>query len=75
MMAIAWYYRKSNIDDIESRATELAAQLRRTDSPIPLTAIQGSKVVEVKQAQHSKGTVAAKLVDDKPYDFYPESRR
>lgn len=67
--AIAWHYRKSDADDIENQAIELATQLRRTESPIPLTVIQGSKVVEVKPALHSKGTVAAKLVDDKPYDF------
>ena len=67
--AIAWHYRKADADDIENQAIELATQLRRTESPIPLTVIQGSKVVEVKPAQHSKGTVATTLFEDKPYDF------
>ena len=67
--AIAWHYRNAEADDIENQAIELATQLRRASSPIPLTVIQGNKVVEVKPAQHSKGTVAVKLADDKPYDF------
>lgn len=67
--AIAWHYRRAEADDIEGHALELATQLRAASSPIPLTVIQGNKVVEVKPAQHSKGTVAVTLFEDKPYDF------
>ncbi|WP_080236732.1 bifunctional alpha,alpha-trehalose-phosphate synthase (UDP-forming)/trehalose-phosphatase [Spirosoma rigui] len=67
--AIAWHYRTATDDDIEGHAIELATQLRATPSPIPLTVIQGSKVVEVKPAQHSKGTVALKIAEQTPYDF------
>ncbi|CAN5348541.1 bifunctional alpha,alpha-trehalose-phosphate synthase (UDP-forming)/trehalose-phosphatase [soil metagenome] len=67
--AIAWHYRMVENDDIEGQAIDLSTQLRRVSSSIPLTVIQGSKVVEVKPAQHSKGTVALTLVDQKSYDF------
>lgn len=67
--AIAWHYRTATSDDIEGQAIELATQLRAAPSPIPLTVIQGSKVVEVKPAQHSKGTVALKIVEQTAYDF------
>lgn len=67
--AIAWHYRMVESDDIEGQAIDLSTQLRRVSSSIPLAVIQGNKVVEVKPAQHSKGTVALTLVDQKPYDF------
>ncbi len=67
--AIAWHYRRAESDDIEGQAVELATQLRSLSSSVPLAVIQGNKVIEVKPAQHSKGTVAATLFDDSPYDF------
>lgn len=67
--SIAWHYRKSEIDDIENQAIDLATQLRSASYSVPLTIIQGSKVVEVKTAQHSKGTVANAIFEQKPYDF------
>ncbi|GAB2538755.1 bifunctional alpha,alpha-trehalose-phosphate synthase (UDP-forming)/trehalose-phosphatase [Spirosoma aerophilum] len=67
--AIAWHYRMAEATDIEGKAIELATQLRALPSTIPLTVIQGSKVVEVKPAQHSKGTVAIKIVEQTSYDF------
>ena len=67
--AIAWHYRRAESDDIEGQAVELATQLRGLSSSVPLSVIQGNKVIEVKPAQHSKGTVAVTLFDDKPYDF------
>ncbi|MEZ0607351.1 bifunctional alpha,alpha-trehalose-phosphate synthase (UDP-forming)/trehalose-phosphatase [Fibrella sp. WM1] len=67
--AIAWHYRMVEADDIEARAVDLATNLRGSASVVPLSVIQGSKVVEVKPAQHSKGTVALALAEQKPYDF------
>ncbi|WP_080056031.1 bifunctional alpha,alpha-trehalose-phosphate synthase (UDP-forming)/trehalose-phosphatase [Spirosoma aerolatum] len=67
--SIAWHYRKSELDDIENQAVDLVTQLRSASYSIPLTIIQGSKVVEVKTAQHSKGTVANAIFEQKPYDF------
>ena len=67
--AIAWHYRRATADDVEGQAVELATQLRKLSSSVPLAVIQGNKVVEVKPAQHSKGTVAVTLLEDKPYDF------
>ncbi|SOD94822.1 bifunctional alpha,alpha-trehalose-phosphate synthase (UDP-forming)/trehalose-phosphatase [Spirosoma fluviale] len=67
--AIAWHYRTAETEDIEAQANDLASQLRRADSSIPLTVIQGSKVVEVKPALHSKGTVALSIFEQTPYDF------
>ncbi len=67
--AIAWHYRRAESDDIEGQAVELATRLRSLSSSVPLAVIQGSKVIEVKPAQHSKGTVAVTIFDDKPYDF------
>ncbi|QJW91540.1 bifunctional alpha,alpha-trehalose-phosphate synthase (UDP-forming)/trehalose-phosphatase [Spirosoma taeanense] len=67
--AIVWHYRKVEADDIETQAVELATQLRGGAFSIPLTVIQGSKVIEVKPAQHSKGTVALNIFEQTPYDF------
>ncbi|GAB4035153.1 bifunctional alpha,alpha-trehalose-phosphate synthase (UDP-forming)/trehalose-phosphatase [Spirosoma gilvum] len=67
--SIAWHYRKAEAEDIENQAIDLATQLRNTSYSIPLTIIQGSKVVEAKTAQHSKGTVANAIYEQKPYDF------
>jgi trehalose 6-phosphate synthase/phosphatase len=67
--AIAWHYRQSAADDIESRAVELATQLRSIQSPVPLAVIQGNKVIEIKPAQHSKGTVARTLYEQESYNF------
>ncbi|WP_332369736.1 trehalose-phosphatase [Spirosoma telluris] len=67
--AIAWHYRMAENEEAEGQAIDLAAQLRRVSSTIPLSVIQGNKVVEVKPAQHSKGTVALAIAEQKPYDF------
>jgi trehalose 6-phosphate synthase/phosphatase len=67
--AIAWHYRMAESEDVEGQAIDLSTQLRQVSSSIPLTVIQGNKVVEVKPAQHSKGTVALSIVEQKPYDF------
>ncbi|QMW01534.1 bifunctional alpha,alpha-trehalose-phosphate synthase (UDP-forming)/trehalose-phosphatase [Spirosoma foliorum] len=67
--AIAWHYRMAESEEVEGQAIDLATQLRRVASSIPLTVIQGNKVVEVKPAQHSKGTVAQTIAEQKPYDF------
>ncbi|KAB7730016.1 bifunctional alpha,alpha-trehalose-phosphate synthase (UDP-forming)/trehalose-phosphatase [Rudanella paleaurantiibacter] len=67
--AIAWHYRMAEAEDIEAQAVELAASLRETNALVPLAVIQGSKVVEVKPAHHSKGTVALAIAEQKPYDF------
>ncbi len=67
--ALVWHYRMAEADDIEGQAAELANQLRGASFPIPLSVIQGNKVVEVKADQHSKGTVALTIFEQKPYDF------
>ncbi|MBC8156234.1 MAG: bifunctional alpha,alpha-trehalose-phosphate synthase (UDP-forming)/trehalose-phosphatase [Bacteroidetes bacterium] len=67
--AIVWHYRLVRADGVEGQAIELATQLRNADSTIPLTVIQGNKVIEVKPAQHSKGTVALGLLEQASYDF------
>ncbi|RYF52114.1 MAG: trehalose-phosphatase, partial [Cytophagaceae bacterium] len=67
--AIAWHYRMAHADDVEAYAVELANALRSIASVIPLTVIQGNKVVEVKPAQHSKGTVALNIAEQDAYDF------
>ena len=67
---IAWHYRMvDEQEDIETFAVELATNLRRVESSIPLAVIQGNKVIEVKPAQHSKGTVALTILEQKPYNF------
>ncbi len=67
--ALAWHYRMVSDKDSESQAMELANQLRDASFSIPLSVIQGNKVVEVKAARYSKGTVALMILDQKPYDF------
>ncbi len=67
--ALAWHYRMVADKDSEAQAMELANQLRAASFTIPLSVIQGNKVVEVKAARYSKGTVALTILDQKPYDF------
>lgn len=67
--ALAWHYRMVTASDVETQAVDLATRLREVASVVPLTVIQGSKVVEVKPAQHSKGTVALTIAAQKAYDF------
>ncbi|GAB3555599.1 bifunctional alpha,alpha-trehalose-phosphate synthase (UDP-forming)/trehalose-phosphatase [Spirosoma fluminis] len=67
--AIAWHYRRVQSDDVEGQSIELANQLRALSSSTPLTVIQGSKVIEVKPALHSKGTVTSSLYEQATYDF------
>lgn len=67
--AIVWHYRMLDDEIGESTANELSTQLRRMSFATPITIIQGSKVVEVKPALHSKGTVALAIVEQKTYDF------
>lgn len=67
--AIAWHYRLAKSDDIESKAVELSERLRSIPTSTKLTVIQGNKVVEVKAAQYSKGTIAEKLYAQTAYDF------
>ncbi len=67
--ALAWHYRMVADKDSDAQAMELANQLRDTSFPIPLSVIQGNKVVEVKAARYSKGTVALTILEQKPYDF------
>ncbi|GAB3717869.1 bifunctional alpha,alpha-trehalose-phosphate synthase (UDP-forming)/trehalose-phosphatase [Spirosoma flavus] len=67
--ALVWHYRMADFEDIEGQAADLANRLRGTSFSIPLSVIQGNKVVEVKAAQHSKGTVALTILEQKSYDF------
>ncbi|WP_460951275.1 bifunctional alpha,alpha-trehalose-phosphate synthase (UDP-forming)/trehalose-phosphatase [Spirosoma daeguense] len=67
--ALVWHYRMAESEDTETQAIELANLLRSASFSIPLSVIQGNKVVEVKAAQHSKGTVALTILDHKSYDF------
>lgn len=67
--ALVWHYRMAEADDVEGQAAELANQLRGASFSIPLSVIQGNKVIEVKADQHSKGTVALTIFEQKPYDF------
>ncbi|WP_420148052.1 bifunctional alpha,alpha-trehalose-phosphate synthase (UDP-forming)/trehalose-phosphatase [Spirosoma sp.] len=67
--ALVWHYRMAEAEDIEGQAIELANQLRGASFSIPLSIIQGNKVVEVRAAQHSKGTVAHTILEQKSYDF------
>jgi trehalose 6-phosphate synthase/phosphatase len=67
--AVVWHYRMAQADDIEGKAIDLATRLRSTPSAAKLTVIQGNKVIEVKTAQHSKGTIAQKLYEQTAYDF------
>ncbi len=67
--SIAWHYRIVDVEQIENQAVELANDIRQIISSLPLSVIQGNKVVEVKPAQHSKGTVALAITEQIPYDF------
>ncbi|MCK8492948.1 bifunctional alpha,alpha-trehalose-phosphate synthase (UDP-forming)/trehalose-phosphatase [Spirosoma sp. RP8] len=66
---IVWHYRNAKAEDIETKAVELATRLLSTPSAVKLTVMQGSKVIEVRTAQHSKGTIAQKLFEQTDYDF------
>jgi len=67
--ALAWHYRTSRSEEASQAATELAGLLRKLPSQTPLTVLEGTKVVEVKPAQHSKGTIARQLFQQQAVDF------
>ncbi len=66
---LAWHYRMVQDEAVEQQAVELAITLRNLPVSVPLNIIQGSKVIEARPAHHSKGTVATRLAEQKPYDF------
>lgn len=66
---IVWHYRMVEAGDIDAQALELTTSLRSIDSVVPLTVIQGSKVVEVKPSRHNKGTVVLTFVQQRAYPF------
>jgi trehalose 6-phosphate synthase/phosphatase len=67
--ALAWHYRKADVDLASLRAKELTDNLLSMTANIDLQVLQGNKVVEVRNAGINKGSAAIHYVANKEYDY------
>ncbi len=67
--SLVWQYRRSDSRLGELRARELVAHLEGLTTNLNLQVLEGSKVVEVKNAGVNKGRAALKWLSEGNYDF------
>jgi len=67
--SLAWHYRKVGHRLGDMRARELANDLVNLTANLNLQVLEGSKVVEVKNAGVNKGRAALRWISKKPWDF------
>jgi len=67
--SLVWHYRKANPRLGELRARELINNLSNTVASLNLQVLEGSKVVEVKNAGINKGRAALKWISREKWDF------
>ncbi len=67
--SLAWHYRKVGYRLGDIRARELADGLLNLTSNLNLQVLEGSKVVEIKNAGVNKGRGALRWISRKPWDF------
>ena len=67
--SLAWHYRKAEHRLGDMRARELANDLLNLTANLNLQVLEGSKVVEVKNAGVNKGRAALQWISKKPWDF------
>ncbi|MEB0262827.1 MULTISPECIES: bifunctional alpha,alpha-trehalose-phosphate synthase (UDP-forming)/trehalose-phosphatase [unclassified Mucilaginibacter] len=67
--ALAWHYRNADISQGELRAKELYEYLIEHTSTMPLSVLNGHKVIEVRNKGISKGISTLDLLLKEKYDF------
>jgi len=67
--SLAWHYRKVGHRLGDMRARELANDLLNLTANLDLQVLEGSKVVEVKNAGVNKGRAALRWISKKTWDF------
>ena len=67
--SLAWHYRKANPRLGTVRARELVNDLVKLTANLNLQVLEGSKVVEVKNAGVNKGRAALRWISRKTWDF------
>ena len=67
--SLVWHYRKADVGLGEIRARELANTLGYLTSNLDLQVLEGSKVVEVKNAGINKGRAALRYFVEENWDF------
>ncbi len=67
--SLAWHYRNADCDLAAINSRELIIQLLNFISNLNLGLLEGDRVIEVKCFESSKGRTAARLVQQKDYDF------
>ena len=67
--SLAWHYRKAEHRLGDMRARELANDLLNLTANLNLQVLEGSKVVEVKNAGVNKGRAALQWISKKHFDF------
>jgi trehalose 6-phosphate synthase/phosphatase len=67
--ALVWHYRRADSELATQRRAELREDILHFAANLSLSVMEGNKVLEVKNFGISKGTVAARLTEDKNHDF------
>jgi len=67
--SLVWHYRKADSSLGELRARELVNDLRNLTANLNLQVLEGSKVVEVKNAGVNKGRAALRWISKGKWDF------
>jgi trehalose 6-phosphate synthase/phosphatase len=67
--SLVWHYRKAGPDLGELRARELINNISNITSNLNLQVLEGSKVVEVKNAGINKGQMALRYISREEWDF------
>src|SRR5690554_2108829 len=67
--SIAWHYRKVQKDLGMIRSDELLESLKDYAGTFGLQILEGSKVIEIRNAGVNKGQSVSELLEDKHYDF------
>lgn len=67
--ALAWHYRRSKPEEAKPAANELKHELLHLIANMNIQVLEGSKVLEVKNAGINKGAAVRLLVENKPGDF------
>jgi len=67
--SLVWHYRKSDPELAEIRARELKDALLHLTANLKLEVLEGSKVIEIKDAGINKGRAALRWIQKEKWDF------
>ncbi len=67
--SLVWHFRKVDVGLADLRANELKLRLESLALQLNLQVLQGSKVIEIKNAGVNKGRAASKVLQETEHDF------